>query len=184
MTFLKRIADIKRTNHNFCCKGCAGDFLTKKAEKEFWEKSHSDESGCRIWNGSKNKYGYGTLHINGKMEHAHVFAYRIANHKADINGLCVCHTCDNPSCVNPAHLFLGTHTENMADMQRKLRGPHKYSPEMVNAVRRMGGSSSDIAKKTGVRERSVRRMRQKKNGKYQFYSHWRSLPEGPEVELC
>ena len=179
-SFLKRVADINRTNHNFCCKRCAGSFLSREAEKEFWNKSRIDESGCRIWCGSINKCGYGTLHMNGRSERAHVVAYRFAHPNENIGNKCVCHTCDNPACVNPQHLFLGTHAENMADMQRKLRGNHKYSPELVGMVRHTSISSSDVAQRLGISERSVRRMRQKKDGKYQFYTHWMPLPEAPK----
>lgn len=177
--FLKRAADIKRTEHDFCCKRCAGDFLSKKTEDQFWSRSQVDENGCRIWSGFKNKCGYGALRFRGKIEGAHIVAYRLAHPKDKINGLCVCHTCDNPACVNPKHLFLGTHLDNMADMQQKMRGYHKYTPETVSMVRDLKGTSSDISKSFGIRERTVRRMRQKNNGGYMFYSHW-PLPEPPQ----
>jgi hypothetical protein len=179
-TFLKRVVDVNRTNHNFCCKRCAGDYWAQKSEKEFWNRSHIDKNGCRIWDGAKNKDGYGTLRMKGKASQAHVIAYKIAHPSENIEGKCVCHTCDNPKCVNPAHLFLGTHAENMADMQRKLRGYHKYGPELVNTVRNMMGSSFEIAHNTGVGERTVRRMRQMRNGVYEFYAHWQPLPQPPQ----
>ena len=77
---------------------------------------------CWIWiGGKKNKLGYGTIYVRkGETDEAHRVAYR--NMVEPIpDGMCVCHKCDNPSCVNPDHLFLGTHQDNMKDMYRKGR---------------------------------------------------------------
>lgn len=78
------------------------------------------ESGCIEWQAAKNNDGYGQVKYNGKMRLAHRVAYELANGAIDPE-LCVMHTCDNPSCINPYHLVLGTHQENMADMARKSR---------------------------------------------------------------
>ena len=76
--------------------------------------------GCWIWKRSVNGDGYGNTWANGKSMHAHRLLYLIF--KGEIKeGLCVCHHCDNPSCVNPEHLWLGSHKDNMKDMTRKKR---------------------------------------------------------------
>lgn len=68
----------------------------------------------------KNNDDYGYVHWNGKLRLAHRVAYEIEN--GDIPELMnVCHTCDVPSCVNPAHLFIGTQRQNMLDMVAKGR---------------------------------------------------------------
>lgn len=78
------------------------------------------ESGCWIWTRSKNARGYGYFYANNLAWKAHRFTY--ACFVGEIPpGLLVCHRCDTPSCVNPAHLFLGTHADNVRDMVQKNR---------------------------------------------------------------
>lgn len=76
---------------------------------------------CWLWNGRKNASGYGVFVSEGKMISTHRLSWECFN--GDIpDGLFVLHTCDVRNCVNPAHLFLGTHQDNMADMVAKGRG--------------------------------------------------------------
>ena len=73
-----------------------------------------------MWAKATQKDGYGILTFQGKGWLANRLAWTLANGAIPADS-CVCHTCDTPACCNPAHLFLGSHSENMADMKTKGR---------------------------------------------------------------
>jgi hypothetical protein len=83
------------------------------------------DSGCWEWKAGKDASGYGVLHVDGKQEKAHRFAWKL--YRGEIpehdsyHGMMVCHHCDNPSCVNPEHLFIGLANDNVQDMVKKGR---------------------------------------------------------------
>ncbi len=92
----------------------------EKARARFLRKSTPQENGCIYWVGCINEDGYGLVRISGVTVSAHRAAWVMAF--GDIpEGMCVCHKCDVPKCVNPDHLFLGTHAVNMRDKVKKGR---------------------------------------------------------------
>lgn len=115
---------------------------------------------CLEWQAYRDKAGYGGYNLEGKTCSAHRASWRIF--KGDIPpGMHVLHRCDNRCCVNPDHLFLGTHKDNMDDMTRKgrrvrgeLNGPSKLREEEVIVIRRLSASYSwserKIARQFGV----------------------------------
>lgn len=100
----------------------------KPIDKRFWSKV-SVTDGCWLWNGTTDKDGYGLLHNTDRPPafHRSTHVSWMLHGKGDVpDGLQICHTCDNPACVRPDHLWIGTTQENTADRDRK--GRHGYSP--------------------------------------------------------
>lgn len=96
--------------------------ITEEWVRRFNSKWILNESGCWIWTATKLPRGYGIIKIpkSRKYEYAHRLSYRI--HKGEIaEGAYILHRCDNPSCVNPEHLFLGDAKANAIDMKSKNR---------------------------------------------------------------
>ncbi len=90
--------------------------------KRFYDKVKVDvNTGCHEWTGGKTTQGYGNFRFNGRVSLAHRVSWTL-RYGGITNGLHCLHKCDNPSCVNPEHLFLGTHQDNMADRDAKGRG--------------------------------------------------------------
>lgn len=153
---------------------------------------------CWIWNGCRNNKGYGGFYLNGKRTLAHWF---LLDEKPDPkNGKIACHSCDNPACVNPDHIFIGSYSDNMKDMIQKGRHRpevrRKRCEEMRNRRRSFAGSSNPfsifteeqaliikscpgvrgyrrkLAKAFGVSETSIKEVRSKRA--------WKHLPQPTE----
>lgn len=125
--------------------------------ERFWPKVQRTE-GCWLWLGAKRRRGYGE--IGGDPSTRTIMAaHRVSweLHFGPIpEGMDVCHRCDNPPCVNPAHLFLGTESANMQDASAKgrLRNPAVFRPEKLER-----GAGRYNAKMTEDTVRTIRRRR-------------------------
>lgn len=121
-------------------------------------------SGCWLWIGALGG-DYGNIKVNGAKTGSHVYSWKL--NKGDIpKGIFVCHKCDTPLCVNPNHLFLGTHKENMKDMRLKARSAKgsrasrsKLNENEVTAIRNDPSSWDVIAKKYGVTRENIRAVK-------------------------
>lgn len=149
--------------------------LTDKAIARFhskYERGGADE--CWAWRACYNGRGYGSFYADGRNYRAPRIAYLIATSEYPGEKL-VCHACDNRSCVNPAHLWLGTAADNMRDMAKKGRGGRvgpdgtwiahaKLNAGAVLAIRAARGTEAAVklAKRYGV-------------GRTTIYDVWRGI---------
>ncbi len=132
--------------------------------ERFWDKATGGE-GCWPWTRNKNKQGYGVIKVDGKNRYAHRIAWSLVRGPVPAKTL-VCHHCDNPGCVNPDHLFLGTWHDNKMDAVAKNRqarghriGVSKLNNEDVWNIRiayaKGDTSYPKLAKTYGVTQRAI-----------------------------
>lgn len=117
-------------------------------------------TNCWNWTGAKEKAGYGSIRYNGKSQRASRLSW-LLTFRPIPDELFILHECDNPSCINPEHLFLGTHQDNMQDMTRKGRHGSlvltSIKSEEIRAKYATGlYSQRDLAKEYKVSQATIR----------------------------
>lgn len=117
----------------------------KHTPDSFWALASRADNGCLEWSRRLHKDGYGEISYRRKYWLAHRLAWFLCNGEIPY-GMCVCHKCDNPKCIDPSHLFLGTHSQNMNDM--KIKGRRKG----INSGEQNGRAKLTYEKATEIRE--------------------------------
>jgi len=130
-------------------------------DSRFW--SHVQKSdGCWTWTAARNRDGYGTVAFRdgGQRVHmmAHRYSWKLANGEIP-KGLLVLHECDNPACVRPDHLFLGTDLDNMRDMSAKGRGRPKRTPPKQRTQKQGYRRTGDRHPNAKLTDEQIRKMR-------------------------
>lgn len=147
--------------------------------QSFLSKVHFNQDGCWVWTGGKtggkSGDGYGYLEWNDRTVYAHRFSYAYFVGQIP-SGLCVLHHCDNPPCVRPDHLFLGTRADNHADAAakgRSTRGSKQWNSKLkdsdivnIRALRSEGVRVKNIAQWYGVNEFAIYKILNKTNWKH------------------
>lgn len=139
----------------------------KPFEDRFWSMVNKTDT-CWLWTGHTGKRRYGYIFKDGKYLRSNRVSYEM--HFMPIpEGMVVCHTCDEPRCVNPEHLFLGSHTDNMRDMVRKgrhasqvgINSRARLTPQQVQEIRMTDRTlpSHIVAPMYGVSSSTIRRIR-------------------------
>lgn len=140
------------------------------------QRTLTSENGCHIWTRATNRDGYGQIRIGGKLMIASRVAFAVFKEPLS-RGEIVCHTCDTPSCVNPSHLYRGTHKQNTDDAIRRGRMPQinilknpetrptanrRVSPEIAERVKQaiaVGESYIAISTREKISMGSISRIR-------------------------
>lgn len=160
----------QRAAARFCSRKCGITYRYGTPAQRFMEAvSPEPNSGCWLWTKYLDRNGYGLVGNGSDQIFAHRFAYA-AFVGPLVNGMLVCHHCDNPTCVNPDHLFQATHRVNMDDMVAKQR--HKFGSQHHNArltesdvkeirfFSSIGQPTRSLASLYQVSERTIRNARQ------------------------
>ncbi len=142
--------------------GMIDGYMPRIDKDNLFANAVHDPSGCILWTRGTYRGGYGSIRHNGMTYGAHKLSWELANDAKVPDGMYVCHSCDTPACINPAHLFLGTQKQNVLDMMAKGRrvwgvGRKVHTAKLtdediplIRAARKNGEKISDIARRYGV----------------------------------
>lgn len=144
---------------------------------EKFKSNHTvSHTGCWEWSGSKNQDGYGRVRWNSRLESAHRVSYELYKGTYEKTKH-ICHTCDNPSCINPDHLWLGDYKSNNLDKKTKGRAignsmpgiehpKHKLTEEEVVEIFHADGTQSSLATRFNVSPTLIWKIKAKRCWKH------------------
>lgn len=113
-------AAVKRDGRAFI-PGAGASIAVPLADRFWLHVNKNAPGGCWEWTAQRNAWGYGLVSVDRKPRRAHRIVFSVLGLPGPTATQVVCHRCDNPPCVNPAHLFFGTHKDNVRDMYEKGR---------------------------------------------------------------
>lgn len=139
-------------------------------------RSETTENGCIVFTGSRNLFGHGEISYKGKRFRAHRLSYMV-NIGPIPEGMVVCHKCDNPPCINPDHLFIGSQADNLKDARQKGRmatpnprgekhGLAKLTADKIVAIRKDQRTQREIAKEYGVHQTTIKNIKLNRTWKH------------------
>jgi len=134
------------------------DIIAKHADKF----SAEPMSGCWLWTAATDKHGYGMLWNGKRMDRAHRLFYAAASGQP-VSGINVLHDCDNPACVNPAHLHAGTQAQNLKERTQRGRSGKRLNQAIADHIRlqlELGRSQRWIARFWGVSQPTIFNIKQ------------------------
>lgn len=173
-----RISQKRAANPQFCSRVCQADFSRARANlgliNRFWSNvDRKADADCWPWLGRLNEYGYGLIDVGGRPERASRVSYRIHT-GLSLGDARACHSCDNPGCVNPHHIWAGSAADNTADAKAKGRlryethkgennGFSKLTTSQVEEIRTSTDSGLALASRYKVSDSTISNIRRGKS---------------------
>lgn len=146
-------------------------YWTREREQSFWARGKATGDGCLEWQGARLASGYGVMSVGRTQASAHRVAVQLMGH--DVTGLHVLHLCDNPPCFAPPHLRVGTHLDNMRDLndkglgnQGERNGCAKLTDDLVREIRTGKRSMHEWSHLLGLTPQAIARAFRRQTWKH------------------